>query len=113
MFQLRFFPEYEMSCQSEIGAIMPPLVLVIKPLLVIFHCLETSDLIPRGPPFSLEWGVMNFRKYLGNIFVTPYLMIKNFMSPSGATMLKKHVTHNARSVENMHFGGYFIEQNFH
>ena len=24
----------------------------------------------KGPPFSLEWGGMNFRKYLGNIFVT-------------------------------------------
>ena len=28
-------------------------------------------------------------------------------------MLKKHVTPNARSAENMHFWGYFIEQNFH
>ena len=28
-------------------------------------------------------------------------------------MLKKHVTPNARSAENMHFGGYFIKQNFH
>ena len=57
---------------------------------------------------------MNFRKYLGNIFVTPHLMIKNFMTPlSGATMLKKHETPNARSAENMHFWGYFIEQNFH
>ena len=25
-------------------------------------------------------GVMNFRKYLGNIFVTPYLVIKSFMN---------------------------------
>ena len=51
---------------------------------------------------------MNFRKYLGNIFVTPPdLMIKNFMTPPpfGATMLKKHVTPNARSAENMHFIG--------
>ena len=41
-------------------------------------------------------------------------MIKNFMAPpSRATMLKKHVTPNARSMENLHFGGYFIEQNFH
>ena len=40
-------------------------------------------------------------------------MIKNFMTPpSGATMLKKHVTPNAGSTENMHFVGYFIEQNF-
>ena len=31
------------------------------------------------PP--LNRGVMNFQKYLGNIFVTPYLMIKNFMTP--------------------------------
>ena len=34
---------------------------------------------------------MNFRKYLGNILVTPHLMIKTFMNPR-ATMLKKHVT---------------------
>ena len=27
-------------------------------------------------------------------------------------MLKKHVTPNARSAENMHFWGYFIEQKF-
>ena len=27
-------------------------------------------------------------------------------------MLKKRVTPNARSTENMHFGGYFIENNF-
>ena len=41
-------------------------------------------------------------------------MIKKFYDPpSGATMLKKHVTPNARSAENMHFWGYFIEQNFH
>ena len=41
-------------------------------------------------------------------------MIKNFMThPFGATMSKKHVTPNERSAENMHFWGYFIEQNFH
>ena len=37
--------------------------------------------ILRGPPFSLEWRVMNFWKYLGNILWPPYLMIKNFMTP--------------------------------
>ena len=71
----------------------------------------------RGPPFSLEWGVMIFRKYLGNIFVTPPIWWSKILwppPPPGATMLKKHVTPNARSAENMHFwGGYFIEQNFH
>ena len=41
-------------------------------------------------------------------------MIKNFMTPpSWATMLKKHVTPNARSAENIDFGGYFIKENFH
>ena len=59
-------------------------------------------------------GVMNFRKYLGNIFVTPLFDDQKFYEPpSGATMLKKHVTPNVRSAENMHFGGYFIVQNFH
>ena len=54
---------------------------------------------------------MNFWKYLGNIFVTPYLMIKNFTTPP-ATILKKNVTPNARSAEYMQFGGYYIKQNF-
>ena len=63
---------------------------------------------------------MNFRKYLGNIFVTPLFDDQKFYDPPFvATMLKKHVgprpTPNARSTENrpMHFGGYFIEQNFY
>ena len=57
---------------------------------------------------------MNFRKYLGNIFVTPLFDDQKFYDPpSRATMLKKHVTPNVRSAENMHFWGYFIKQNFH
>ena len=59
---------------------------------------------------------MNFRKFHGNIFVTPLFDDQKFYDPPhGATMLKKHVTPNARSAENigpMHFGGYFIEQKF-
>ena len=56
---------------------------------------------------------MNFLKYLGNIFVTPLFDNQKFYDPpSWATMFKKHVTPNARSAENMHFGGYFIEQIF-
>ena len=70
-------------------------------------------MVPRGPPFSLEWGVINFRKYLCNIFVTPYLMIKNFITPPpGATMLKKYVTPNARSAENMHFEAISLNKTF-
>ena len=53
---------------------------------------------------------MNFRKYLGNIFVTPLFDDQKFLELQN---LNKHVTPNARSAENMHFGGYFIEQNFH
>ena len=34
-------------------------------------------------------GVMNFQKYLGNIFVTPYLMIKNFMTPPPSYNVEK------------------------
>ena len=43
---------------------------------------------------------MNFRKYLGNIFVTPLFDDQKFYDPlsSGATLLKKHVTPNARRV---------------
>ena len=56
---------------------------------------------------------MNFQKYLSNIFVTPLFDDQKFYDPpSGATMLKKHVTPNARSAENMHFWGYFTEQIF-
>ena len=59
-------------------------------------------------------GVMNFQKYLVNIFMTPLFDDQKFYDPpSGATMLKKHVTPNAHRAENMHFWGYFIEQNFH
>ena len=51
---------------------------------------------------------MNFRKYHGNIFVTPLFDDQKFYDPpSGATMLKKHVTPNARSAENMAFLGLF------
>ena len=32
--------------------------------------------------------------------------------PPSYNVQKKHVTPNARSTENMHFGGYFIEQKF-
>ena len=67
-----------------------------------------------GHHFLWNRGVMNFRKYLGNIFVTPPIWWSKFYDPPfGATMLKKHVTPNARSAENMHFWSYFIEQNFH
>ena len=36
-------------------------------------------------------------------------MIKKFMHPP---QMNKHVTPSAHSAENIHFGGYFIEQNF-
>ena len=58
---------------------------------------------------------MNFQKYLGNIFVTSLFDDQKFYDPPpfGATMLKKHDPPNAHSAENMQFGGYFIDQNFH
>ena len=42
-------------------------------------------------------------------------MIKNFMTPLRSYNVEKtcNPQYNARSAENMHFGGYFIEQNFH
>ena len=47
----------------------------------------------KEPPFSLEWGVMNFQKYLSNIFVTPYFLIKNFMTPPPRSYnVKENVT---------------------
>ena len=49
---------------------------------------------------------MNFRLYLSNIFVIsppPFDDQKLYDPPSRTTMLKKHVTPNARSAENMHF----------
>ena len=39
-------------------------------------------------------------------------MMKNFMIPSGATMLKKQVTPNAHSAENMHSGGFSLNKIF-
>ena len=57
---------------------------------------------------------MNFRKYLGNIFVTPYFDDQKFCDPPpfGATMLKKDVNPNARSAENMHFGAISLNKIF-
>ena len=43
--------------------------------------------------FGIEGGVMNFRRYLANIFVTPPFDDQKFYDlPSRATRLKKHVT---------------------
>ena len=75
---------------------------------------DDGEIKSKGATIFFGIGeVMNFRKYLGNIFVTPPIWWSKILwPPSGATMLNKHVTPNARSAENMHFWGYFIEQNF-
>ena len=96
-------------------SLIPPLTFECPPRDVNLLSIVTEYLIDAeylikmcylgGHHFLWNGGVMNFWKYLGNIFETPYLMIKNFMNPpSGAAMLKKHVTPNACSTENMHFG---------
>ena len=52
-----------------------------------------ADYFLGGHHFLWNRGVMNFRKYLGNIFVTPLFEDQKFYDPPfGATMLKKHVT---------------------
>ena len=80
---------------------------------VITSILEIYWMEFRGPPFSLEWGVINFRKYLGNIFVTPLFDDqKCYDPPPGTTMLKKYVNPNARSAENMHFGAISLNKIF-
>ena len=61
---------------------------------------------------------MNFQKYLGNIFVTPLFYDQKFYDPSPPPPIRSYNVEetcnpNARSAENIHFGGYFIEQNFH
>ena len=59
-------------------------------------------------------GVMNFWKYLSIIFVTPLFDDQKFYDPPSELQCWRNMqTPNARSAENMHFGGYFIEQNFH
>ena len=59
---------------------------------------------------------MNFLHYLCKIFVTPLFNDQKFYIPttSGPTVLKKYgdCNPNVHSAKNMHFGGYFIEQNF-
>ena len=40
-------------------------------------------------------------------------MIKNFMTPLRSYSVEETVNPNARSAENKHFRGYFIEQNVH
>ena len=60
--------------------------------------------------FGIGEGGINFRKYLGNIFVTAPFDGLNFMT--GATMLKKYVIPNARSAENMHFGAISLNKIF-
>ena len=42
---------------------------------------QLSGPLGGGPPFSLEWGGHKFLKVPRQYFVTPYLMIKNFMTP--------------------------------
>ena len=40
-------------------------------------------------------------------------MIKNFMTPLRSYNVEETCNPNARSAENILFGGYFIQQNFH
>ena len=46
----------------------------------VFYLLKYGVAI-RGLPFSLEWGVINIRKYPGNIFATPLSARRNFYDP--------------------------------
>ena len=46
---------------------------------------------------------MNFQKYLGNIFVTPYVMIKNVMTHLKMLQMLKKCYPNARNAENTFF----------
>ena len=57
---------------------------------------------------------MNFRKYLGNIFVTPLFDDQKFYDPSFRSYnVEETCNPDVGSTENMHFWGYFIETNFH
>ena len=68
----------------------------------------------KGATIFFGIGGHEFSKVPWQYFCDPPFDDQKFYGPpSGATTLKKHVTPNARSMENMHFGGYFIEQNFH
>ena len=69
-------------------------------------------IILGGHHFLWNRGVMNFQKY-GNIFVTPYLMIKNFMNPLRSYNVEETCNPQCASAENTLLGGYFIGQNFH
>ena len=40
-----------------------------------------TSLHNQGLSFSFQWVVMNIQKCFGNIFVTPYWTITNFMTP--------------------------------
>ena len=68
----------------------------------------------RGPPFSLEWGGHKFPKVPRQYFCDPPIWLSKFYDPPppGATMLKKYVTPNARSAENMHFGAFSLNKIF-
>ena len=56
---------------------------------------------------------MNFQKYVGNIFVTPPFDDQKFYDPPPELQCWRNMkAPKARSTENMHFWGYFIEQNF-
>ena len=70
-------------------------------------------IILGGHHFLWNRGVMNFRKY-GNIFVTPLFDDQKFYDPPLRSYnVEETCNPNARSAENILFGGYFIEQNFH
>ena len=71
-------------------------------------------IILGGHHFLWNRGVMNFQKY-GNIFVTPppIWWSKILWPPLRSYNVEETCNPNARSAENILFGGYFIEQNFH
>ena len=67
----------------------------------------------KGATIFFGMGGHEFPKVPRQYFCDPLFDDQKFYDPpSGTTMLKKHVTPNARSTENMHFGGYFFEQIF-
>ena len=68
----------------------------------------------KGATIFCGIGGHEFPKVPRQYFCDPPIWwSKIWWHPFWATMLKKHVTPNAPRAENMHFLGYFIEQNFH
>ena len=72
-----------------------------------------KSLLPLGSHHFFEWGGHKFPKVPQQYFCDPPIWWSKILwPPPGAIILKKYVTPNARSAENMHFGAISLNKIF-